>query len=70
MTLKSLIYPSIYFSYVLPPCQVFEEAKAGVCGLRASDLPYALRCLGIDLTDHQVHALLPGIYRKSTQPDR
>ena len=45
-------------------CQVFEEIKTGVRGLSLTDLPYALRCLGIDLSDYQVEALLPNLYSK------
>jgi len=49
---------------VVVDCQVFDEIKTSVRGLSLNDLPYALRCLGIDLSDHQVEALLPNIYGK------
>lgn len=42
--------------------QVFDEIKTGVCGLSLDDLPYALRCVGIGLTDNQVHRLFPRLY--------
>jgi hypothetical protein len=39
--------------------QVFEELKTSVSGLSPDDVPYALRCVGIGLSDMQVHRLFP-----------
>lgn len=47
--------------------QVFEELKTSVSGLSPDDVPYALRCVGIGLSDMQVHRLFPrlcGAYRQ------
>jgi hypothetical protein len=60
----------VIFECARPGVQVFEEVKRGVRGIHVADLPYALRLVGVDLTDRQVERCLPRYYgRPPTRDD-
>lgn len=48
-----------------PSNQVYHQMKGGVCGIKVPDLAYALRCVGIDLSDHHVQSIFPHLYGTS-----